>query len=171
MTNWHPWIVHYPIALLPVGVLIDIAAILGRRSRWHTVAYSLLVMGTLAAAAAVISGNEAALPYRDDDSVNQLVLLHENYGSITFVTFLVISLGRLPLQLQGRTKGWPLRLWIVAGAIGCGILWTGSFYGGELVYEHGVGVRRDGLDVQRPSGKMDRADEIEAAHVRVGERK
>ena len=141
MTNWHPWIVHFPIAVLPLSVVLDIAALLWRRPAWHSGAYALLVLGTVAAAAAVITGNEAALPYREIDAVNQFVSRHENYGTVSFLAFLAITLGRLPLQLQRRNTGWPIRLLIGAAAIAVGIVWVASLHGGKLVYEHGLGVR------------------------------
>ena len=149
--NWHPWIVHYAIALLPVGVLIDLAAVFWRRPAWHTTGYALLLLGTAAAAAAVITGNQAALPYRDDDLVRELVQRHEDWGSTAFILFLAILLGRLPLQLRGRTEGWALRCLVIAALGGCGILYTASLFGGELVYRHGVGVQRQGVGFGTPA--------------------
>ncbi len=140
--SWHPWIVHFAIALIPVGVLIDLAAIILRRPAWHTAGYAMLLLGTAAAAAAVITGNQAALPYRDAGAVSGLVQRHEDWGSAAFILFLAILLGRLPLQLRGRTGGWALRFLVTAALAGCGVLFTASLYGGELVYLHGVGVRR-----------------------------
>ena len=140
--SWHPWIVHFAIALIPVGVLIDLAAVILRRPAWHTAGYTMLLLGTAAAAGAVITGNQAALPYRNDGAVSGLVQRHEDWGSASFVLFLAILLGRLPLQLRGRTGGWALRFLVIAALAGCGILFTASLYGGELVYRHGVGVQR-----------------------------
>ena len=142
--SWHPWIVHFAIALIPVGALIDVAAVTLRRPAWHTTGYVLLLLGTAAAAGAVLTGNQAALPYRDDGAVSGLVQRHEDWGTAAFILFLAIILGRLPLQLQGRTEGWALRCLVVAGIAGCGILFTASQYGGELVYRHGVGIQRQG---------------------------
>ena len=142
--SWHPWIVHYAIALLPVGVLVDLAAVFWRRPAWHTTGYALLLLGTAAAAAAVITGNQAALPYRDDEAVSELVQRHDDWGSAAFILFLAILLGRLPLQLRGRTQGRALRCLVIAALAGCGVLYTASLYGGELVYRHGVGVQRQG---------------------------
>ena len=140
--SWHPWIVHFAIALIPVGVLIDLAAFILRRPAWHTTGYAMLLLGTAAAAAAVITGNQAALPYRNDGAVSGLVQRHEDWGTAAFILFLAILLGRLPLQLQGRTGGRALRFLVIAALAGCAILFTASLYGGELVYLHGVGVRR-----------------------------
>ena len=51
-----------------------------------------------------------------------------------------IVLGRLPLHLRGRLRGWLLYGWIGTGAaVGILAILTG-YFGGELVYVHGVGV-------------------------------
>ena len=159
--SWHPWIVHFAIALIPVGALIDVAAVTLRRPAWHTMGYALLVLGTAAAAGAVLTGNQAALPYRDDGAVSGLVQRHEDWGTVAFILFLAIILGRLPLQLQGRTEGWALRCLVVAGIAGCGILFTASQYGGELVYRHGVGIQRQGA-VFTPAEPLHDSDGTEA---------
>ena len=139
MPNWHPMIVHFPIALLTLSVVVDLAALLGRRRSWHRMAYGLIVAGAVSAAAAVISGNDAAVPYRDS-GLADVVEEHEDYATIVLVTFLATSLGRLPLFLLSR-HGWPLNLWIAVAFAGCCLLWLTSLHGGELVYEHGVGVQ------------------------------
>ena len=139
MPNWHPMIVHFPIALLTLSVVVDLAALLGRRRSWHRMAYGLIVVGAVGAAAAVISGNDAAVPYRDS-GLADVVEEHEDYATIVLVTFLATSLGRLPLFLRSR-HGWPLNLWIAVAFAGCCVLWLTSLHGGELVYEYGVGVQ------------------------------
>ena len=139
MPNWHPLVIHFPVALLTASLFVDLVALARRQDRWHRVAYGLLVGGVLTASAAVISGTEAALPYRSQSEVADLIQQHEDFGTIAFIVFLATVLGRLPLFLQ-RRGGWPLTLWILLGACGWVLLsWT-SYYGGELVYQHGVGV-------------------------------
>ena len=45
--DWHPFIVHYPIALLSLSPLCDLGALwLGRRAGHH-LAYGLMVLGVL----------------------------------------------------------------------------------------------------------------------------
>jgi len=125
MPSWHPLIVHFPIALLSISPIVDLAAFLTRRPSWHAVAYGLLVAGTLAAAAAVISGNATAAPHREREVIGKLVEEHEDSGSLVLVLYLVITIGRLPLQLRAATSGWPLKLWLVVAAAGCVLVWRG----------------------------------------------
>ena len=103
-------------------------------------AYYLLVLDVLSALAAVFSGNEAALPFRGEEELVEHIEKYEDLATLVLFFFLGVALGRLPLQLQGRLDGWGLKSWILAAGVGC-TLWQTGFYGGELVYEYGVGIR------------------------------
>jgi len=140
MPNWHPLVVHFPIVLLTASVGVDLIALSKRQAQWHRFAYGLLVAGVLSSSVAVLTGTEAALPYRTQSEVSDLIQQHEDFGSIVFIVFMATALGRLPLFLQ-RSSGWPLTMWITVACGGCVLLWWTSYYGGELVYEHGVGVK------------------------------
>jgi len=142
MPDWHPFVVHFSIALLTTSVVVDLAALIKRHEHWHRFAYALLVGGLLSTSAAVLTGTQAALPHRSDVGVADLIQRHEDFGSIVFIVFMATTLGRLPLFLQ-RSGGWPLMVWIVVAVGGCVLLWWTSYYGGELVYEYGVGVSGD----------------------------
>jgi uncharacterized membrane protein len=139
--NWHPMVVHFPLVLLPLSFGVDLAGWIGKRPDWHRGAYYLLVLGVLSAVAAVFTGNEAALSYRGEVKVLEHIEEHEDLATLVLFVFLVVALGRLPLQLQGRLQGWALKSWILAAGVGCALLWQTGFYGGELVYVYGVGVR------------------------------
>ena len=138
--DWHPLVVHYPIALWPLGFAVDLVAWVAKREEWHGFAYLLQALGAVAALAAVLSGNEAAVPYRNEGGVQALIERHEDLATLTLVLFLVVVLGRLPLHLQKRMCGWKLRAWILAAGVGSGLVWLTGHHGGELVYEQGVGV-------------------------------
>ncbi len=139
--SWHPMVVHFPLVLLPLSVVVDVVAWIRKRPEWHGGAYLLLVLGTLAAVAAVLTGNEAAVPYRGEVEALEYIEEHEELSTLVLFFFLVVALGRLPLQLQGRLQGWGLKAWILVAGVGCVLLWQTGYYGGELVYVYGVGVR------------------------------
>ena len=68
--DWHPFIVHYPIALLTLSPLCDVGALwLGRRVGHH-IAYGLLVLGVSSSVAAVLSGNSAASAASDQPPIH-----------------------------------------------------------------------------------------------------
>ena len=147
--EWHPVAVHFPLVLLPLSVCVDLAAWWKRRPGWHLLAYTLLVLGTLAALAAVLTGTEAAGRW-PHAAVQEHIGRHEDLATIAFFVFLGILLGRLPLHLLGRHRDWRLKALIVAAAVACGLLWQAALYGGDLVYKYGVGVQ--GKEQARDAG-------------------
>ena len=155
--DWHPFIVHYPIALWSVALGIDLFAWIRRRADWHHFAYVLQALAAVGALAAVLTGNSAAAPYREDGGVSALVQQHEDWASVTLLFMLVAVLGRLPLHLQGL-QGRRLGLWVAVAGLGtCGV-WLTAHYGGELVYEHGVGVLREERTRNQRGGDDDAGD-------------
>ena len=138
--EWHPAMVHFPIVLIPLGLVVDLFALVKRRAEWHIFAYVLSLAGTVSALAAVLTGNAAAEFYRDDDRVLEQVERHEDLATLALLLLLAVALGRMPLQLQRRFAGWPLKVWIAAAAVGSVLLWITGLRGGELVYDYGVGV-------------------------------
>ncbi|NKB70444.1 MAG: hypothetical protein GKR89_25525 [Candidatus Latescibacteria bacterium] len=136
--DWHPLIVHFPLALLPVAAGLDLAALLARRSNWHNWAYAALVLGVVGAVASVLSGTAAA--EGEEGAQADLVVVHEDWATWSLVLFIAVVLGRLPLHLQSRLQGWPIRAWTAVAAAGCLLLWRAAYLGGELVYKHGIGV-------------------------------
>ena len=105
--DWHPFILHYPIAFLTLSPLCDLAALCLRRKEWHHLAYGLIVLGALASCAAVLSGNAAADGHWEGPAAAE-VSAHEDLATWTLLLALGIVLGRLPLHLRGRLRGWLL---------------------------------------------------------------
>ena len=135
----HPALVHFPLVLLPLSAAIDlIAGPLGKRE-WHPLAFAVLVAGTLSAIGSVVSGNDAAASHRADGPIALLIERHEDWATASLFLFLIITLGRLPFQLRGRDP----RMWAIAALLASVVLWTAAYFGGELVYNHGVGVALD----------------------------
>ena len=132
----HPVLVHFPLVLLPLSAILDLVARRLGKQDWHLLTYGILILGTLGAAGAVLSGNDAAGEHRADPVVSHLIQQHEDWATASLFLFLVVALGRLPFQLRRRD---PLP-WTLVALVGSVLLWIAAHHGGELVYEHGVGV-------------------------------
>jgi uncharacterized membrane protein len=132
----HPALIHFPLVLLPLSAGIDLIAGPLARREWHSLSFAILVAGTLFAIGAVVSGNDAAASHRADGPIAVLIERHEDWATASMFLFLSITLGRLPSQLQGRDP----RIWAVAALAASVVLWIAAYFGGELVYDHGVGV-------------------------------
>lgn len=135
----HPAVVHFPIALLSVGLAGAIADTWsGKRWAWLADAVSwLLWLGTVSAWAA---GGLGLLAERSAPHVPpawQNLDLHETLAYWTIGSFIILSLWR---WRWGRWKeGLFLVLWLGA----CGILLATAYQGGELVFTHGMGVQSE----------------------------
>lgn len=144
----HAALVHLPIGAAVFGLVLVLALALSRgRSagvRWVTVAVYLLGLG---AAVLAERAGEAAVEVLVTSGVQRtaeartLLDRHEEMGEAVWIFFLASAL----LTSATVIRWHPIRLTTMVLAIACGTAaagWVGvtGFYGGELVYAHGLGV-------------------------------
>jgi uncharacterized membrane protein len=131
----HPLIVHFPIALLMVSVVLDALGVGFRRASLTQAGFYTLIIGSLGAAAAVLTGPEHAA--KDATSLT-ILHRHELFAALMVLCCLILVGMRLGNVngLYGTGAVGYLALGVVL--IVCIVL-TGHF-GGQMVYDHGVGV-------------------------------
>lgn len=108
--DFHPIIVHFPIALLTVYAIMELvwSKKLRSSSTWMHIKVSFLLIGLIGAYAALSSGDAAAHQYAGDRS---LVHTHEFFASMTTNIFLILTIGylvefistRFPHLFKGKT--------------------------------------------------------------------
>jgi uncharacterized membrane protein len=158
----HPIMDHFTIALLGIGVLADILANVmaplcaqsGLLRIWPDrlkgTAIQLLVVGALAAVLSHFTGESEADRLWDTMSPAAQNLLWSDTGSARFLShavlgtflmyaFLALALWRV-LQGLSRNVGRTRIVYLVIALLATGALLYQGKSGGELVYEHGVGV-------------------------------
>jgi uncharacterized membrane protein len=135
----HPIAVHFPIGLLCASVAFDALA-----SRWptgglrETSLYTLLA-GVMSAALAVTTGKLEEDAAEQAGVPESVLELHESLGTITMIFFAAL----LGLRLVMRW-GWLKEIRFLTlglGTIGIVILALTGYWGGELVYTYGIGVK------------------------------
>jgi uncharacterized membrane protein len=135
----HPIVVHFPIALLCASVAFDALAL-----RWptgglrETSLYTLLA-GVMAAGVAVVTGGMEEDLAKRAGAPESVLDLHESLGQVTLVIFVVLLGLRLAMQLGWLKEIRALSLGL--GAIGIVILSLAGYWGGDLVYTYGIGVK------------------------------
>ncbi|MDE2771918.1 MAG: hypothetical protein OXI44_12250 [Bacteroidota bacterium] len=141
MPNLHPMVVHFPIALLMVAFAVDLVALFFRRiqflPRMSTILYIIGALGTLGA---VLSGEAAADSLLVTGEASTVLTTHSDLGEITMWWFLSYGVLRIALWWWLSFK---LVVWIpvtIIGAVGLLPLIQAASFGGDMVYEHGVGV-------------------------------
>jgi len=138
--NLHPLVVHFPIALLTVAMFCEIGARLSGRESLRTAAYWNLVFGVLLTAAAVASGLFAENDVPGNTVAHATLESHESSAFITLSLFALIFL--LRVVRRGELYQRFSLLFLGAMIVAWLSLVATSYYGGELVYRHGVATHQ-----------------------------
>jgi uncharacterized membrane protein len=135
----HPIVVHFPIALLCASVAFDILARRWPAGGLRDTSFYTLLAGVMGAALAVVTGGMEEELAERAGAPESVLELHESLGTVTLIVFVALLGLRLAMQ-----RGWikdipPLTLGL--GVIGIVLLALTGYWGGELVYVYGIGVK------------------------------
>ncbi|MFH2056273.1 MAG: DUF2231 domain-containing protein [bacterium] len=140
MADPHPYLVHFPIALFVCAVVCELVALL-KHSRLFSQTALLTSIGAAGfCVLAVISGLIAKTATPLAGEIHQVVESHETFGYGVLACTLVFAALKSWSYVTGRRKF--AETLIGVGLIGLLLLVLTSHEGGELVYEHGVGVKQ-----------------------------
>jgi uncharacterized membrane protein len=139
----HPVADHFTVALLMVGVLIDLIASLFPLRAWlRYTALTLMVLGALAAGSSYATGDmEAGRIWNAlSDPAKAVLHRHAFLAEIAAIVFGVLALWRILIEgLSVFASTRPVYL-IVAFVAVCGLGYVGHL-GGVLVYTYGAGTQ------------------------------
>ena len=135
----HPMIVHFPIALLITSVLFDAASQVFKRDFLREGAFWLLVLGLAGGIASAISGDFAEEAAENAGIAESLIGIHETLAFVTIGIFGFLLLWRW--YLRNQFTGSFLAVYLLVATVGVGTLGATGYFGGDLVYEHGAGVK------------------------------
>jgi uncharacterized membrane protein len=129
----HPQLVSIPIALVPFALALDVLHLATGERSYAAAARYALTGATAGAAAAAVTGalDYGAIP--DGHPAKRMARLHGaiNVG-VLGLTALNVALRRGPRPARGTTA---------LSAVGTVALLASAWYGGHLVFEHGLRVR------------------------------
>lgn len=140
--NLHPFIVHFPVALLVLALFAEFTRLLFRRSAWlDRTTVALYIAGTLSLFIAYISGQRAIDTVQLTGAATSVAAAHEDWALYTSLFFLLFTPLRTVAWWRKMDTGWYGRLAITfVSFIGIGLLWQTGEQGTKLVYKHGVAV-------------------------------
>ncbi len=137
LQNVHPLVVHFPIAFLMGAALFYFLSWIFRNQTFATTAFLLLILGTLAAGAAVgtgLYGEEGVMVSR---SVREHLLeVHEKIMLLTLGLSMILAVWALiarPFPKKGRL------LFLLLFLVLLGIMTVGTDYGARMVYDYNAG--------------------------------
>jgi uncharacterized membrane protein len=139
--NLHPLMVHFPIALISVSAFFHVASLAKRGNSYARycaiLAHGTLWLGALAAIPTVYFGWQAFNSVNHDEAGHAAMLVHRAWALGT-AAVLVILAGWDAWRNKVET---PPAWWFSSAVIGAWLLVAvTAWYGGELVYRHGLGV-------------------------------
>jgi uncharacterized membrane protein len=111
----------------------------GKKPQYHWPASIILTLALVAAMATVVAGMSAEVSLRVSHEVHQTLDVHKLLGFSGFGIVLLLCVWRL--ALGGQFPQRAAVLYCVLSLAGLGVVGGAGYYGGELVYNHGVGVR------------------------------
>ena len=138
LAPFHPVFVHFPIALLIGAGLIEVLALALRRPTLHVVSLWNLVLGTLGAGMAFLSGEQAEELAEHAAAAHQVLQWHETLGRTTLIVAVLVTL--LRLVTRDRLAGWLRIVSVSLMLAAVGSVAAGGYLGGRLVYEFGLGT-------------------------------
>jgi uncharacterized membrane protein len=140
-SHLHPMIVHFPIALLLVAFLSDLAGIIFKRDFFTKAGLFMMLLGTAGLIAAYLSGDFASEGLTEAGPLKMAIERHEDAAELTLwimIATVAIRLGLIAFRRYAGAWRWiPLAIFLV-GVLS--VARTG-YYGGELVFKHAAGVQ------------------------------
>src|SRR3989442_13011091 len=103
LAPFHPQIVHTPVALIITGAVFELIGRTIDIAWWRKAAFAMLILGTLGAGLAVLSGEPASERAEKVQGVpEQAGDAHEDFGKLTWW---IAAAPALPRLLAGRRRG------------------------------------------------------------------
>ena len=138
--NLHPIFVHFAVALLFTASMTMVVAAIGPAAPWRSSLQSaadwMLLLGWLAAVAAVLAGFDAYHEVTQDEASHAATHIHRNWALATLTAFTLLGAWRL-----ARRKSTPSLVFALCMLIAAAPLTVTAWWGGRLVFHYGLGVQ------------------------------
>ncbi len=135
----HSIMVHFPIALLVLLAAVTAYVVLRPGSGMLQTTWLLLVVGTIGAVAATVSGVVSHFPYEETD-LHGVIENHQWWSVAATALFVAATIWRSISRRRGSDCGGSVSFLVVV-AVGTGLLAMSGLTGGDLVFDHGINVR------------------------------
>jgi uncharacterized membrane protein len=130
--------VHFPLALLPVSTLLEIASAVFRKRELSTAGWWVQLLGVVGIGAAVLTGLLAEARAGVAGETHARLEVHSQTAFFAAAVWASMLLWRIAQRTEIPRPRILYLLLMVAGTL---LLIEVGFLGGELVFLHGVGVR------------------------------
>ena len=164
--EFHPALVHYPIALLPTALAADALGSVTGSKTLQRFGRGLMPLAAISAAVSGLAGLVAQEACRADEEAMEMLVTHRNLN-----IGLIGLTGVMAVKRAGKSRA--SARYLLAGAAGVGAMVYSAYLGGRMVYAHGVGVSAAGgvREDEAPEIGLDNVEEgwaVAAQHLTTG---
>ena len=135
----HAMVIHFPIALLLTGFLSEVIGLIFNKQFFRDAAFYLLLLGTLGAIVAYISGSYAG-GGMTDGILQEPLEIHENTALITLLLAIITAVFSTVMHFFNAPKMWAKWVYFLLFAALVGLIARTGYLGGQLVFKHGAGI-------------------------------
>ncbi|CAM2008586.1 DUF2231 domain-containing protein [Acanthopleuribacter pedis] len=138
LAGWHPFLVHFPIAMWLVGTATLLVGSVAKKESWLGTAWFMLTVAAVTVLPAVWSGQEdiqVLVGRFGEEIVTEGLQDHMDIGNL--IPWAMIGMVGLRLHNQFKKQGFKIKnwIWLIWGvAVSIAILYAGVL-GGAYVYE------------------------------------
>ncbi|WP_391207090.1 DUF2231 domain-containing protein [Psychrobacillus sp. L4] len=144
----HPLIVHFPIALLVLGGIIEIVNVFLKSDFWNKVGTVLIIIGVITGVFSLLTGDGAESFAFDHwgRSVHDIIELHSLLANISVIIFGLLAVIKILFKHPNTKfqilKNIPVRKGLITALVvllsiaGIATLATTGHLGGKIVYEN-----------------------------------
>ncbi|MEO8414380.1 MAG: DUF2231 domain-containing protein [Ginsengibacter sp.] len=139
-THLHAMLIHFPIALLVIGFLSELTALMTKKKEFYKrAAFYLLLLGALGTIASYFTGNSAGEGI-EAGSLKTAIELHEQAATISLWLTIITAITYLTIVIVKYNKRWARIVAVILFAAVISFIARTGYLGGQLVYKHGAGV-------------------------------
>jgi uncharacterized membrane protein len=144
---FHAAVIHFPIVFIFVGTVLVLLTILSKRAYLPQFAAMFLILAAGSAQYAVMTGEDQAREIiKVKPAAKTMIEHHAEWGERTRTVSAIAGLCALLALFFVRTRGFRRTLAVIAALVALGacycVIATGE-RGGEMVFQHGVGVQAE----------------------------
>ena len=130
ITEIHPLLVHFPIALFSTGLLFDISSYILEKVELETAGFYTMFMGLISSFFTIISG---MIAFIEMGSISDIFHFHHGLIQLSATLFLFILFGiRIKYDVDIRFDGIKKNIYFLLHSLSVGILFYGSHLGAKV---------------------------------------
>lgn len=142
----HPILVHFPIALITISLLYELFLVWKKKHLAPTDGLWLWILCAIGAALSVATG-----PDELARGNTTYISTHSRLADITMLlTFFIVAYKLWKWYKQSDIRRAQLVFYMLVTIATCVCVLTTGYYGGKMVYDQGIGVKKNGAYVTPP---------------------